>query len=71
MDDLKKDIELLKARLREAEADKDVYRCYANEHKSLWVNEYNRAEMYKGLFASAVLILLAAAAVFTIYNYGG
>lgn len=71
MDDLEKDIEILKARLRDAEADKDMYRCYAKEHKSLWVNEHNRAEMYKGLFISAALIMIAIAAVFTIYNYGG
>lgn len=71
MDDLDENIKFLKARLRYAEADKDMYRCYAKEHKSLWLNEHQRAEMYKGLFASAVLILLAAASVFTIYNYGG
>ena len=71
MDDLAKDIELLKVRLRDAQADKDMYRCYANEHKILWINEHNRAEMYKGLFISAALIMIAIAAVFTIYNYGG
>lgn len=71
MDDLEKDIEILKARLRDAEADKDMYRCYANENKSLWLKEHQRAEIYKGLFISAALLMIAIAAVFTIYNYGG
>ena len=71
MDDLVKDIELLKVRLRDAQADKDMYRCYANENKSLWLKEHQRAEIYKGLFISAALLMIAIAAVFTIYNYGG
>lgn len=69
--DLLETNEILKAKLRDAEADRNMYRCYANESKSLRLKEHDRAEIYKGLFASAVLLIIAIAAVFTIYNYGG